>query len=158
MLAHIHGGGLNLSEFGRAISIDHKTAGRYVDILVGTFLVRCLSPLFENPGRRLVKSQKIYLRDSGLLHALLGLRDEREVLAHPRFGASWEGFALEQIIALLGAERDSYFWGTHGGSELDLFVVRGGRRYGFEVKFEDRPGTSRSMRSLRRTSAWTRSS
>lgn len=146
MLAHLHGGTLNLSELGRAMSIDHKTAGRYVDVLAGTFLVRRLPPWFENVGKRLVRSPKIYLRDTGLLHALLGLRNEREVLGHPRFGASWEGFAVEQIIALLGAERDAYFWGTHAGAELDLFVVRGGRRYGFDVKFDDRPGTTRSMR------------
>lgn len=146
MLAHLHGGVLNLSALGRAMSIDHKTAGRYLDILVGTFLVRRLPPWFEKTGKRLVKSPKVYLRDPGLLHALLGLRDEREVLAHPRFGASWEGFVLEQVIGLLRADREASFWGTHGGAELDLFLTRGGRRYGFEAKFADRPIPTRSMR------------
>jgi predicted AAA+ superfamily ATPase len=146
MLAHLHGGTLNAAELGRALSIDQKTASRYVDILTGAFLLRRLPPWFENAGKRIVKSPKIYVRDSGLLHALLGLRSERDVLAHPRFGASWEGFALEQILSLLRAERDAYFWGTHGGAELDLLVVVGGRRYGFEIKFVDAPRITRSMR------------
>lgn len=146
MIAHLHGGTLNAAELGRALSIDQKTASRYVDILTGAFLLRRLPPWFENAGKRIVKSPKIYIRDSGLLHALLGLRSERDVLAHPRFGASWEGFALEQIISLLRAERDAYFWGTHGGAELDLLVVVGGRRYGFEIKFVDAPRVTRSMR------------
>lgn len=146
MLAHLHGGTLNAAELGRALSIDQKTASRYVDILTGAFLLRRLPPWFENAGKRIVKSPKIYVRDSGLLHALLGLRSERDVLAHPRFGASWEGFALEQIVALLRADRDAYFWGTHGGAELDLLVVVGGRRYGFEIKFVDAPRITRSMR------------
>lgn len=146
MLAHLHGGALNTAELGRALSLDQKTASRYVDILAGAFLVRRLQPWFENTGKRLVKSPKIYLRDSGLLHALLGLRNGAEVRSHPRFGASWEGFALEQVIGLMQAERDAYFWGTHAGAELDLMVTRGGRRYGFEFKFADAPGTSKSMR------------
>jgi predicted AAA+ superfamily ATPase len=146
MLAHLHGGPLNASELGRAMSIDYKTANRYVDILTGAFLVRRLPPWFENTRKRLVKAPKIYLRDSGLLHALLGLRDAREVMAHPRFGVSWEGFVLEQIITFAGAERDAYFWATHGGADLDLLLTRGGRRYGFEVKFVDRPSTTKSMR------------
>lgn len=146
MLAHLHGGVLNAAELGRAISVDQKTASRYVDILAGAFLVRRLPPWFENTGKRVVKAPKLYVRDSGLLHALLGLRSVAEVLSHPRFGASWEGFALEHVIGLLAAERDAYFWATHGGAELDLLVVRGGRRYGFEFKFADAPGTAKSMR------------
>jgi predicted AAA+ superfamily ATPase len=146
MLAHLHGGPLNVAELGRAVSVDQKTAGRYVDILTGTFLVRRLPPWFENTGKRLVKAPKIYLRDAGLLHALLGLRNGSEVLSHPRFGASWEGFALEQVIRFVDAERDAYFWATHGGAELDLMIHRGGRRYGFEFKYSDAPGTTRSMR------------
>ena len=146
MLAHLHGGVLNAAELGRAISVDQKSASRYVDILAGTFLVRRLPPWFENVGKRLVKAPKIYLRDSGLLHALLGLRTPAEVLSHPRFGLSWEGFAMEQVIGILRAERDAYFWTTHGGAELDLFIVRGGRRYGFEFKFADTPATTKSMR------------
>ena len=146
MLAHTHAGLLNAAALGRAISLDQKTAGRYVDILEGAFLIRRLPPWFENVGKRVVKASKLYLRDSGVLHALLGLRDAQEIQSHPRFGMSWEGYALEQTIGLLGAERDAYFWATHGGAELDLFVVRGGRRYGFEFKFADAPGTTKSMR------------
>lgn len=146
MLAHLHGGVLNLAELGRAVSLDQKTVARYVDILSGAFLVRRLPPWFANTGKRVVKAPKVYLRDSGLLHALLGLRDASEVMAHPRFGASWEGFALEHVIRFLGAERDAYFWGTHGGAELDLIVARGGRHYGFEFKYADAPSTTKSMR------------
>jgi predicted AAA+ superfamily ATPase len=146
MLAHVHGGPLNAAALGRALSLDQKTASRYVDILAGTFLVRRLPPWFENTGKRVVKAPKIYLRDSGLLHALLGLRSGAEVRSHPRFGASWEGFALEQVIGLLQAEREAHFWGTHAGAELDLLITRGGRRYGFEFKYADAPGTTKSMR------------
>ena len=146
MLAHLHGGPLNTAELGCALSLDQKTASRYVDILVGAFLVRRLPPWFENTGKRVVKAPKIYLRDSGVLHALLGLRSGAEVRSHPRFGASWEGFALEQVIGLMKAERDAYFWRTHAGAELDLLITRGGKRYGFEFKFADAPGTTKSMR------------
>ena len=146
MLAHLHGSVFHASELSRALSIDQKTANPYVDILTGAFLVRRLPPWFENVGKRVVKAPKLYLRDSGLLHALLGLRNGAEVRSHPRYGASWEGFALEYVIGLLKAERDSYFWATHGGAELDLLVVRGGKRYGFEFKFADAPGTTKSMR------------
>jgi len=146
MLAHTHAGLLNMAELGRAISIDQKTVSRYLDILEGAFLIRRLRPWFENVGKRVVKAPKLYLRDSGVLHALLGLRDAKEIQSHPRFGMSWEGYALEQVIGLVGAERDAYFWATHGGAELDLLVIRGGRRYGFEFKFADAPSTSKSMR------------
>lgn len=103
MLAHLHGGVLNTAELGRAVSIDQKTASRYVDILAGAFLLRRLPPWFENTGKRVVKAPKVYLRDSGLLHALLGLRTLPEVMSHPRFGVSWEGFALQHVIGLLRA-------------------------------------------------------
>lgn len=146
MLAHLHGGPLNAAELGRAVSLDQKTASRYVDILCGAFLVRRLPPWFENTGKRLLKAPKVYLRDSGLLHALLGLRTPAEVRSHPRLGASWEGFALEHAVGVLNAERDAYFWGTHGGAELDLLISRGGARIGFEFKFTDRPATTKSMR------------
>jgi len=146
MLAHLHGGTLNTAELGRAVSLDQKTASRYVDILAGAFLVRRLPPWFENTGKRLVKAPKIYVRDSGVLHALLGLRTSTEIRSHPRLGASWEGFALEHAVGLLNAERDAYFWGTHGGAELDLIISRGGAKYGFEFKFADAPVTTKSMR------------
>ena len=145
MLAHLHGGVLNTAELGRAVSIDQKTASRYVDILQGAFLVRRLPPWFVNVGKRIVKAPKIYIRDSGLLHALLGLRSQAEVLRHPRFGSSWESFVLEHIIGFLRAEREAYFWGTHGGAELDLLISRGGKSYGFEMKFADAPSTTKSM-------------
>ena len=146
MLAHLHGGPLNAAELGRAVSLDQKTASRYVDILAGAFLVRRLPPWFENTGKRLVKAPKIYIRDSGVLHALLGVRTPTEVRSHPRLGASWEGFALEHAVGLLKAERDAYFWGTHGGAELDLLISRGGAKYGFEFKFTETPATTKSMR------------
>ena len=146
MLAHLHGGSLNTAELGRAVSLDHNTASRYVDILCGAFLVRRLPPWFENTGKRLLKAPKVYIRDSGLLHALLGLRTPAEIRSHPRLGASWEGFALEQAIGLLGATRDAYFWGTHGGAELDLLITRGGAKFGFEFKFTESPATTKSMR------------
>ena len=146
MLAHLHGGVLNVAELARAISVDHKTAGRYVDVLAGAYLVRRLQPWFANTGKRMVKAPKVYLRDTGLLHALLGLRHSAEVLSHPRFGWSWEGFAVEQVIQRLRAERDAWFWATHGGAELDLLVTRGGRRFGFEFKHADAPATTRGMR------------
>ena len=146
MLAHLHGGSLNTAELGRAVSLDQKTTSRYVDILAGAFLVRRLPPWFENTGKRLVKAPKIYVRDSGVLHALLGLRTPSEVRSHPRFGISWEGFALEHAVERLKAERDAYFWGTHGGAELDLLISRGGVKYGFEFKFTEAPATTKSMR------------
>ena len=146
MLAHLHGGSLNAAELGRALDLDQKTASRYVDILCGAFLVRRLPPWWENTGKRLVKAPKIYMRDTGLLHALLGLRTPTEVRSHPRLGASWEGFALEHAINLFKAERDAYFWGTHGGAELDLLINRGGARIGFEFKFTESPTTTKSMR------------
>ncbi len=145
MVAHLHGATLNASELARGVSVDQKTASRYVDILTGTYLVRRLPPWFVNTKKRLVKAPKVYVRDSGILHALLGLRDGAEVLRHPRFGFSWEGFALEQVIAALGAERDASYWGVHNGPELDLVVPRGGRLYGFECKFASQPESTRSM-------------
>jgi predicted AAA+ superfamily ATPase len=146
MLAHLHGGPLNAAELGRTMSLDQKTVSRYVDILADAFLVRRLPPWFENAGKRLVKAPKVYVRDSGVLHALLGLRTPKEVRSHPRLGASWEGFALEQAVRFLDAERDAYFWGTHGGAELDLLVSRGGAKHGFEFKFTETPATTKSMR------------
>ena len=145
MIAHCHGGPLNASELARGIGVDQKTAARYVDVLAGTFLVRRLPPWFVNTSKRLVKTPKVYLRDSGVLHALLALRHGGEVLAHPRFGMSWEGFALEQVIQALGAEREASFWGSPSGAEVDLVVPRGGKLYGFECKYGDAPTATKSM-------------
>jgi uncharacterized protein len=148
MLAHLHGAVANAAELARVVSVSQATASKYVDVLTHAFLLRRLLPWHENVGKRLVKSPKLYLRDSGILHALLGLRDAAEVRSHPRFGFSWEGFALEQVLATTGPEQ-AYFYATHGGAELDLLLLRGGRRYGFEFKFTDAPKTHKSMHVAR---------
>jgi predicted AAA+ superfamily ATPase len=144
MLAHYHGGVWNASEFGRALGIASPSAKRHLDILTGTFMARLLPPWFENLGKRLVRQPKVYIRDSGILHALLGLATLDEVRGHPKCGASWEGFCIEQILSVTGG-RDAYFWATHAGAELDLMVVRGSMRIGFEFKYGDAPRPSKSM-------------
>lgn len=146
MVAHYHGQVWNASEFARSLGGSEVTARRYLDILSGAYMVRILPPWFENISKRQVKAPKIYIRDSGILHGLLQLGALAQVQSHPKLGASWEGFAIEQIIGLLHA-RDAYFWATHGGAELDLLVRIGGKHYGFEIKYADAPGISRSMRS-----------
>jgi predicted AAA+ superfamily ATPase len=144
MVAHYHGQIWNAAEFARSLGASEVTARRYLDILAGAYMVRVLPPWFENISKRQVKSPKVYTRDSGILHGLLQLGALSEVQSHPKLGASWEGFAIEQIIRLLDT-RDAYFWATHGGAELDLMVHAGGKRYGFEFKYSDAPGTTRSM-------------
>lgn len=145
MVAHYHGQVLNLAELARALGASEPTARRYLDILSGTYVVRQLPPWFENLKKRQIRSPKVYVRDAGLLHALLGIPDVAALQGHPKLGASWEGFCLEQILHLCG-DRDAYFWGTHGGAELDLLLLHGGRRLGFEFKYSDQPGTTKSMR------------
>lgn len=145
MLAHFHGQVWNAAELARAMSVKEDTARHYLDILSGAFMIRQLPPWFENTRKRLVKAPKVYFRDTGLLHALLGLKKIDQVLTYPRFGFSWEGFAMEEIIRQAQADRDVYFYKTHAGAELDLLLRRGGRQYGFEFKFEDRPRPTRSM-------------
>jgi predicted AAA+ superfamily ATPase len=145
MVAHFHGQVWNAAEFARSLGTKEDTARRYLDILSGAFMVRQLPPWFENIGKRLVKAPKVYLRDSGLLHTLLGVRDHLQVQSHPKLGFSWEGFALEQIIQMANAERDAFFYRTHAGAELDLLLVRNGKRYGFEFKYEDAPKSTKSM-------------
>ena len=144
MVAHYHGRTWNAAEFARALGTHQGTARRYLDILAGAFMVRILTPWFENLKKRQVKAPKPYLRDTGILHTLLGLQGDRELMGHPKVGASFEGFAIEQILAAFGG-RHAYFWATHGGAELDLMVIQGGKRYGFECKYSDAPGTTRSM-------------
>jgi uncharacterized protein len=144
MIAHYHGQVWNGAQLARSLGTSENTARRYLDILAGAYMIRVLPPWFENLRKRQVKAPKIYLRDSGLLHALLQLATVVDLQSHPKLGASWEGFALEQVIAALG-NRDAYFWATHGGAELDLLVRVAGKRYGFEFKYADAPGTSRSM-------------
>lgn len=145
MIAHYHGQIWNGAEFARALGTSEATARSYLDILTGAFMVRALPPWFENLKKRQVKAPKVYVRDTGLLHELLDLSGEQALAGHHKVGASFEGFALEQLLAGLDT-RDAYFWATHGGAELDLLVLRGGKRYGFECKFADAPGTTRSMR------------
>ena len=144
MLAHYHGQSWNASELARSIGASPKTALYYRDILAGGYMVRVLPPWFENLKKRQVKSPKIYIRDTGLLHMLLGITDMASLRSHPRYGASWEGFALEQVLALLGS-RGAYFWSTQRGAGLDLLLFRGGKRWGFEFKCSDAPSMTKSM-------------
>ena len=144
MLAHYHGQIWSGAEFARALGTSEPTARRYLDILTGAYMVRVLPPWFENLKKRQLKSPKIYLRDSGLLHTLLEVDAAAQLLGHPKLGASWEGFALEQVLALFGAA-SAYFWGTHGGAELDLLLNIGGKRHGFEFKHSDAPEATKSM-------------
>jgi len=145
MLAHYHGQNWNASEFARSMGLSDKTVRSYLDILTGAFMVRQLQPWFENIAKRQVKSPKVYLRDSGLLHGLLSIPDRHSLLGHPRSGASWEGFALEQVVRAV-RPAEPYFWATHGGAELDLFFIAGGRRFGVEFKLSEAPKVTTSMR------------
>ncbi len=146
MLAHLHGQTWNASELGRSMSLTDKTVRSYLDILTGTYMVRQLQPWHENLKKRQVKAPKIYLRDSGLLHSLLNISNRHELLGHPRLGASWEGFALEQVLNVLSPTQ-AYFWATYSGAELDLFFFCKGKRFGVEFKFNEAPGISKSMLS-----------
>jgi hypothetical protein len=146
MLAHYHGGIWNAAEAARSLSVSEPTARRYLDLLCDLFLVRQLQPWHENLKKRQVKAPKVYLRDSGLLHVLLGLATEREILSHPKLGASWEGYAIEETLKAV-RPADAYFWATHTGAELDLLFMKGGRRYGVEVKYQDAPRLTPSMRT-----------
>ena len=144
MLAHFHGQVWNATELGRSMDVSATAVNRYRDLLAGTFMIRVLPPWRESLSKRIVKSPKVYLRDSGILHFLLGLEEMRELPMHPRYGASWEGFALEQTLLAHG-EREAYFYGTQRGAELDLMLLRRGRRWGFEFKCTDAPRTTKSM-------------
>jgi predicted AAA+ superfamily ATPase len=145
MLAHLHGQLWNGSDLGRAMGLSDKTVKSYLDDLTRTYMVRQLQPWFENVSKRQIKAPKIYLRDSGILHHLLSLGTTHELNGHPKVGASWEGFAMEQILRV-ARQRDAYFWATQGGAELDLLLFRGGRRLGFEFKYSETPSVTRSMR------------
>ena len=146
MLAHYHGNVWNSSEFGRAFGVSDTTVRDYVDLLTYALVVRQLNPWHENLSKRQVKSPKVYLADSGLMHTLLGLRTKIDLESHPKVGASWEGFMLEQVVQHLGAHADEcFFWSTHAGAEIDLLVVRGKRRWGFEFKRSSSPKTTKSM-------------
>ena len=145
MLAHYHGQVWNAARLAESLSLDTRSVNHYRDLLAGTFMLRVLQPWSANIRKRQVKSPKIYIRDSGIMHHLLGLRSMSELQYHPMYGASWEGFALEQILMIHG-ERDSYFWATQRGAELDLLLLRGGKRWGFECKCSDAPTIKKSMR------------
>ncbi len=144
MAAHVHGQILNASEIGRSLGEAHTTVRRHLDALSGAYVLRLLPPWFENLGKRQVKSPKLYVRDSGLLHSLLGIDSFATLEGHPKLGASWEGFALEEVLHATG-DCEAYFWSTQGGAELDLLIFARGRRFGFEFKYADAPGLTRSL-------------
>lgn len=145
MMAHCHGQIWNAAEPARSLGVSETTVRRHLDVLTQTFMLRQLQPWHANLGKRQVKAPKLYFRDTGLLHALMGIADLDALMLHPRSGASWEGFALEQVLRL--AEPDeAYFWATHNGAELDLLLVKAGRRIGVEFKRADAPGLTPSMR------------
>lgn len=144
MVAHYHGQTWNSAEVAGSMGINDVTARRYLDLLAGAYLVRLLPPWFQNLGKRQRKAPKVYLRDTGLLHSLLGIQSPTALLSHPKAGPSWEGFVIEQVLRLLRT-RDAYYWAVHEGSELDLLVFHEGRRIGFEIKRSDLPGLTRSM-------------
>ena len=146
MVAHCHGQILKLSELARSLGCSEPTARRYLDLLTDTFMVRQLPPWKENIKKRQVKAPKVYIRDSGICHALLGIPSYPDLQSHPKIGASWEGYCLEQILAITG-DRNAYFWATHGGAELDLLLFHEDQRIGFELKYSEQPSTSKSMRS-----------
>lgn len=144
MLAHLHGQVWNAADPARSLGVSEPTVRRYLDWLTQGFMVRQLQPWHENLGKRQVKAPKVYFRDTGLLHSQLGIRAEADLLRHPRLGASWEGFALEQVLRLARPD-DAYFWATHTGAELDLLMFRYGKRIGVEFKRADAPALTRSM-------------
>jgi predicted AAA+ superfamily ATPase len=146
MLAHVHGQTLNWSELGRSMSVADTTVRNYLDILDGALVVTTLKPWHENISKRQVKSPKVYLRDAGLLHSLLDIETLSHLEGHPKVGASWEGFVIQQLTRQLDARPEQcFYWATHAGAELDLLVVDGPRRLGFEIKLTDAPSVTASM-------------
>lgn len=148
MIAHYHGQTWNASEFARSFGVADTTVRNYLDLLTSAMVVRQLSPWYENISKRQVKAPKVYIADSGLTHTLLNISKMDELESHPKLGATWEGFVIEQIIRTIGAQaEDCFYWATHAGTELDLMVVRGKDRFGFEVKRTTTPKITPSMRS-----------
>lgn len=145
MLAHYHGNVWNAAEPARSLGVSEPTVRRYLDLLTNLFMVRQLQPWHENLKKRQVKAPKIYLRDSGLLHQLLGIGTDRDLLVHPKCGASWEGYAIEETLKAVQPD-EAYFWATHQGAELDLMLIKDGRRLGVEIKRMDAPALTPSMR------------
>ncbi|MCB9748289.1 MAG: ATP-binding protein [Candidatus Omnitrophica bacterium] len=144
MLAHSHGKIWNASPFAASLGLTHPTVRKYLDILTGLFMVRQLQPWYANIKKRQVKSPKVYIRDTGLLHALIGINTEQELPRHPICGSSWEGFVIEEIIRSV-EPHDVYYWATHQGAEIDLVFFKGGRMYGIEVKRADAPTMTKSI-------------
>lgn len=148
MLAHYHGQIWNASAFARSFGVTDKTVRHYLDILTAALVVQQLPPWHANVRKRQVKSPKVFVRDAGLLHGLLDIRTRRDLERHPKLGASWEGFLVRQITEHLGAApEECFFWATHSGPELDLLLVRGRRRWGFELKRTSSPTLTRSLRT-----------
>lgn len=146
MLTHVHGQLLNMNQLGTSLGVSIHTIRHYLEILNGTFMTRLLLPWFENIHKRQTKTPKVYFRDSGILLSLLRISQEEELLRHPYLGAIWEGFALEQIIQKLRLRsEEAFFWRTHHGAELDLLVLKEGKRFGYEFKFADAPKRTKSM-------------
>lgn len=145
MLAHFHGQVWNAADPARSLAVSEPTVRRHLDVLTQTFMLRQLQPWHQNLGKRQVKAPKLYFRDTGLLHALMGVRTLDALLVHPRSGASWEGFALEQVLRI-AAPDEAYFWATHNGAELDLLLFKAGRRIGVDFKRADAPQITPSMR------------
>ncbi len=145
MVAHYHGQIWNAAELARALALNESTVRRYLDLMTGVFMVRQLPPWFENLGKRQVKAPKVYVRDSGLLHALLGIGNRRDLEYHPKVGASWEGYAVEEVLKAL-CPGEAYYWATHQGAEIDLLLFKRGRRIGVECKRMDAPVLTPSMR------------
>ena len=146
MLAHYHGQTWNGAELSRALAVSESTVRRYLDSLSDALVVRQLKPWFANIKKRQVRSPKVYIRDTGILHRLLEIDNERDLFRHPKVGASWEGMVVEQLLALSGSE-NAAFWGTHAGADLDLRLKLNGRLLGFEIKLTDAPSTTKSMHS-----------
>lgn len=146
MLAHYHGQTWNGAEFARSLGVSESTVRRYLDLLTDAFMVRQLQPLYANIRKRQVKSPKVYIRDSGLLHQLLGIYTERDLLTHPKLGASWEGYIIEEVLAVEQPD-EAFFWATHQGAEIDLILKKNGRLLGVECKRTDTPRITPSMRT-----------
>jgi len=148
MLAHVHGNILNYSELGRSMQVSDNAVRSYVDLLEHTFMVRVLRPWFPNTSKRLVKNPKVYIRDSGIFHQLQGISTMAQLQSHPKLGASWEGYALEECAKSIGLRSEQlYFWATHSGAEVDIFWTTHGKNWAIEFKFEDAPRMTRSMHS-----------
>jgi hypothetical protein len=145
MVAHYHGQIWNASELARALAVNESTVRHYLDLMTGVFMVRQLPPWFENLGKRQVKAPKVYVRDTGLLHTLLGVTDRRSLEHHPKVGASWEGYAVEEVLKAHQPD-EAYYWATHSGAEIDLILFKNGRRIGVECKRADAPSLTPSMR------------